>query len=125
MSKPASRRCARSAASVQVVSPMLLLVLMVLMLTPPVVSWCPKMGQSCGPMYPCCECDPNNQGRKLYCDYQWGQGFVCGTYAFEPRCDAGRGCSADGACMFNSNSQLEERIREAFELPRKISKLGK
>jgi hypothetical protein len=94
----------------------MVVVVLVVVTEPAMVdAWCPKMGDSCGPSWPCCECDPFNGGRKLYCDLQWGKGFVCGTYAFEPTCDSGMTCSNDGACQ--PYGGLEETARGSGPAP--------
>jgi len=110
--------CSRSSQAVL----LLMVAVVLLVVTAPTMvdaDWCPKMGDSCGPAWHCCECDPNNGGRKLYCDLQWGKGFVCGTYAFEPVCDYGLSCSADGACR--PWGGLEGTVRQALGLPRRLS----
>jgi hypothetical protein len=108
-----------SSRSAQAVLVLMVAVVLVLVTGPTMVDadWCPRTGDSCGPAWWCCECDPNT-GRKLSCGLTVS-GYKCGTYAFEPGCDSGKGCSADGVCK--PYDTLEETVREALGLPRKLS----
>jgi len=93
----------------------LVVVLMILIVTPSLVlcSECPKLNDKCGPETPCCECDPSNGNKKLYCEYLTEKGFICNTYPFDTKCK----CDSDGTCR----KSLQDLVSEALGLPRKLN----
>ena len=108
-----------SSRSSRAVLVLMVAVVLVLVTGPEMVAaaWCPRTGDQCGPKWWCCDCDPNNGGRKLHCgEWSWDTGLVCAVQDFERPC---YNCGSDGVCY--ASSTLEGTVREALGLPRKLS----